>query len=113
MSCLQRKDLLQLMIDASDSEMQKRLEKGEIIADTVGFILVGYETTSTALNLATYLLATNPEAQERLANDIHELFEENPVSKRNVLLHYIFYLQLIYSVRILLSLSSVHVRCLT
>ena len=95
------------MIDASDSEMQKRLEKGEIIADTVGFMLAGYETTSTALTFATYLLDTNPEAQERLANDIHELFEENSVSKRNALLHYIFSLQLACPVRVLLSLSSI------
>ena len=68
------------MIDASDSETQKGLEKGEIVADSVGFILAGYETTSTALALTTYLLATHPEVQERLANDIHDYFEENPVS---------------------------------
>ena len=75
------------MIDAGDSETQKRLEKGEIIADSVGFMLAGYETTSTALTFATYLLAANPEAQERLANEIHEYFEENPVSKSHALLH--------------------------
>ena len=69
------------MIDASDSETPKGLEKGEIIAESVGFMLAGYETTSTALTFATYLLAANPEAQERLANEIHEYFEENPVSK--------------------------------
>ena len=89
--CLQRKDLLQLMIDASDSETQKGLERGEIIADSFGFILAGYETTSTTLAFATYLLATNPEAQERLANEINEYFEENPVSKGHALLHCIPY----------------------
>ena len=68
------------MIDASDSETQKGLEKGEIVIDSVGFILAGYETTSTALTFATYLLGANPEAQERLANEIHEYFDENPVS---------------------------------
>ena len=68
------------MIDASGSETQEGLEKGEIIADSVGFMLAGYETTSTALTFATYLLATNPEVQERLANEIHEYLEENPVS---------------------------------
>ena len=82
--CLQHKDLLQLMIDASVSETKKRLEKGEIMADSVGFMIAGYETTSATLTFATYLLATNPEAQERLANEIHEYFEENPVSKSNV-----------------------------
>ena len=78
--CLQRKDLLQLMIDASDSETKEGLETGEIVAESVGFMLAGYETTSTTLTFATYLLAANPEAQERLANEIHEYFEENPVS---------------------------------
>ena len=70
------------MIDASDSETQKGLETGEIISDSVVFMLAGYETTSTALTFATFLLAANPEAQERLANEIHEYFEENPVSGR-------------------------------
>ena len=69
------------MIDASDSETQKRLEKGEIIADCLVFMLGGYDTTSTALTFATYLLAANPEAQERLANEVDKYTEENPVSK--------------------------------
>ena len=88
LSVLQRKDLLQLMIDASDNETQEGLEKGEIIADSVGFMLAGYETTSTVLAFATYLLAANPEVQERLANEIHEYFEENPVSARYYTMHY-------------------------
>ena len=76
----QRKDLLQLMIDASDSETAERLETGEIVAESVGFMLAGYETTSAALSFTTYLLATHPEVQERLANEIHEYFEDHPVS---------------------------------
>ena len=68
------------MIDATDSETQEGLKTGDIIADAVGFMLAGYETTSTVLAFTTYLLAANPEAQERLANEIHEYFEENPVS---------------------------------
>ena len=68
------------MMDASDSETQKGLERGEIVVDSVVFIMAGYETTSTALTFATYLLAANPEVQERLANEIHEYFEEKPVS---------------------------------
>ena len=71
------------MIDATDSETQEGLKTGDIIADAVGFMLAGYETTSTVLAFTTYLLAANPEAQERLANEIHEYFEENPVSGRH------------------------------
>ena len=79
------------MIDASESETRKGLEKGEIIADCIGFILAGYESTSTTLAFVTYLLAANPEAQERLANEIHDYFEEYPVSKCHALLRIILY----------------------
>ena len=76
---MQRKDLLQLMIDAGNTE-GKSYETGDIVADSVGFILAGYETTSTALAFVTYLLALNTDVQERLANEIHEYLEANPVS---------------------------------
>ena len=76
---LQRKDLLQLMIDAGDEDTKDGLCTGEIVAEAVGFMLAGYETTSVALTFATYLLAKNPEVQEKLANEIHEYFDENPV----------------------------------
>ena len=68
------------MIEASDSETQKGLEKEDIVADSVGFILAGYETTSTTLSFATYALAANPEVQEKLSDEIRDYFENNPVS---------------------------------
>ena len=77
--CLQRKDLLQLLIDSNDGQTKDGLETGEIVADVVGFLFAGHETTSVALTFATYLLAKNPEVQEKLANEIHEYFDENPV----------------------------------
>ena len=84
----QRKDLLQLMIEASDSETQEGLEKGNIVADSVGFILAGYDTTSTALTFATYALAANPEVQEKLADEIRDYFENNPVSSLQYIAEY-------------------------
>ena len=36
----------------------------------------GYETTSSTLTFASYLLANNSEVQERLVNDIHDYLEE-------------------------------------
>ena len=118
-NCLQRKDLLQLMIDATDSETEKGLEGGEIVADSVGFMLAGYETTSAALTFATYLLAANPEAQERLANEIHEYFDENPVSDRVFLANYVCTVLLCRILWIVLSLHRTspcmmpHVSCST
>ena len=81
---LQKKDLLQLMIDTKDNENKKGLSTGEIVADAVGFLFAGHETTSVTLTFATYLLATHPEVQEKLVNEIHDYFKENLVC-----IHYI------------------------
>ena len=53
-------------------DMKGKLSTGQIVANSVEFLLAGYETTSAALTFTTYLLAANPEVQERLANEIHE-----------------------------------------
>ena len=46
----------------------------EMIANCVIFFLAGYETTATTITMATYLLATNPEIQDRLHYEIdHQL----------------------------------------
>lgn len=42
----------------------------EIIANSVVFFLAGYETVSTSASIATFLIATHPEVQEKLANEI-------------------------------------------
>ena len=68
------------MMEATDVDMKGKLSTGQIVANSVEFLLAGYETTSAALTFTTYLLADNPEVQERLANEIHEYMSQNPVS---------------------------------
>ena len=68
------------MMDATDEDTKGKLSTGQIVANSVEFLLAGYETTSATLSFTTYLLAANPEVQERLANEIHEYLAENPVS---------------------------------
>ena len=69
------------MIDALDDGSVEGLTEGDIIIDCFTFLLAGYETTSLTLTFATYLLALHPEIQERLASEIHDYYEENPVSR--------------------------------
>ena len=38
------------------------------------FLLAGYETTSTALGLTAYILATHPEIQRKLQTEIDDHF---------------------------------------
>ncbi|KAH0505366.1 Cytochrome P450 3A13 [Microtus ochrogaster] len=69
----QRVDFLQLMINSQNSnikESHKALSDLEIVAQSVIFIFAGYETTSSALSFALYLLATHPDVQKKLQDEI-------------------------------------------
>nr|XP_020043036.1 cytochrome P450 3A9-like isoform X2 [Castor canadensis] len=72
-----RVDLLQLMINSQnskDTESHKALSDLEIIAQSIIFIFAGYETTSSALSFVTYLLATHPDVQKKLQEEIDVTF---------------------------------------
>ena len=71
-------DLLQLLVDANCSS-DNALEDGTVVAHAVSFLLAGYETTSSTVTYMSYLLALNPDIQERLANEIHSYLQEHPV----------------------------------
>ncbi|KAM4770676.1 cytochrome P450 3A9-like isoform 2-T2 [Rhinophrynus dorsalis] len=71
-----RVDLLQLMVDSRTADVsdlgstQKALTDSEIMAQSIIFILAGYETTSTSLSFLLYNLATHPDVQQKLQDEI-------------------------------------------
>ncbi|XP_045140312.1 cytochrome P450 3A4-like [Echinops telfairi] len=70
-----RVDFLQLMIDSQNSKgasAHKALTDLELVAQSIIFIFAGYETTSTALSFVMYLLATHPDCQQKLQQEIDE-----------------------------------------
>ncbi|XP_075384705.1 cytochrome P450 3A4-like [Tenrec ecaudatus] len=70
-----RVDFLQLMIDSQNSKgdsAHKALTDLELVAQSIIFIFAGYEATSTALSFVMYLLATNPDCQQKLQKEIDE-----------------------------------------
>lgn len=78
-SSTKRMDMLQLMLDAHNLESEEREESSskkkaltteEIMANSLIFFLAGYETTNIGLCYTSYLLATNPEAQTRLIEEV-------------------------------------------
>ena len=69
------------MIDTVDGGSIEGLTEDDIVIDCFSLLAAGYETTSSTLAFATYLLAVHPEAQERLSDEIHDYYEENPVRR--------------------------------
>ncbi|XP_069503686.1 cytochrome P450 3A29-like [Ambystoma mexicanum] len=78
-----RVDFMQLMVDSQvadtdpksggDHHGYKALTDSEILAQAIVFIFAGYETTSTTLNFMSYNLATHPDIQKRLQEEIDKV----------------------------------------
>nr|AAA35742.1 glucocorticoid-inducible cytochrome P-450 [Homo sapiens]BAA00001.1 cytochrome P-450 [Homo sapiens]prf//2108280A cytochrome P450-3A5 [Homo sapiens] len=69
-----RVDFLQLMIDShknsKETESHKALSDLELVAQSIIFIFAGYETTSSVLSFIMYELATHPDVQQKLQEEI-------------------------------------------
>ncbi len=63
-----------------ESDRGRKLTDEEIVAHAVGFILDGYESTANTLAYTSYLLALNPDIQEKLQSEIDSYFEDKPVN---------------------------------
>ena len=72
-------DLLQLMIEATVADGRKKLTDDQITTHAINFLLAGYETSAINLAYTSYLLALNPDVQERLQSEIDTFFEQNSV----------------------------------
>ncbi|XP_074613329.1 cytochrome P450 3A8-like [Acropora palmata] len=78
-SCESRKDLLDLMLMAAQDESlpkSKRLSDSEVLAQSVIFLIAGYETSSNTLGFVAYFLATNPDVQEKLQKEIDSVWDD-------------------------------------
>jgi len=79
-----RKDLLHLMMTASEEttvEGVSKLSDEEIVAQSIIFLLAGYETSSSTLSFFLYHLALNPDVQDKLRTEIKEAVESNAKRK--------------------------------
>lgn len=52
----------------------RRLSDDEVAGQAIGFLLAGSDTTSVTLSLTCYYLATNPEVQEKLHQEIDSVW---------------------------------------
>ena len=80
-------DLVHQMMFADCKEDNKMTER-EIVAQSMTFLLAGYETTSAVLAFYTHLLAAYPHVQSRLFEEIEQTISDvSPtLRKENILL---------------------------
>ena len=62
-------DILSLLLEARD-EAGQPLTDGELRDELITLLVAGHETTATALSWALYWLATRPEVQQRLRQEL-------------------------------------------
>lgn len=74
--------------NASPKKRQKTLSDDEIVGQAFLFLIAGYENTNSSLSFATYLLATNPECQEKLLQEVDEFFAKHV--SRHLLFAFLF-----------------------
>lgn len=86
-------DVLQLMMEEADTKLEncsqksegdntynskretKKLTDKEIIANAWVFLLGGFETTANTVTYSSYLLATHPEVQERVYQELCDVLQ--------------------------------------
>ena len=72
--------MLQLMLDSREEGEGKRLTDDEITAQSVLFLLAGFETSSTTLAFLCYHLAVDKQLQEDLLKEFDAHWSEDDVS---------------------------------
>ncbi|KAJ7240613.1 cytochrome P450 [Mycena haematopus] len=75
------RDLLSLLVRANmakEISEAQRLSEEDVLAQVPTFLVAGHETTSTAATWAFFELATKPEIQTRLRNELLAVDNENP-----------------------------------
>ncbi|XP_046579199.1 cytochrome P450 3A4-like [Haliotis rubra] len=73
-----RGDFLQLMLNAesdvtengNNDKSHKKMSTDEMIGQAFMFFLAGYETTASTLQYVAYILATHPDVQQKMSEEI-------------------------------------------
>jgi len=75
------RDLFDLMILARDSEKDDndRLSDEDIYSQFVTFVVAGHETTARTIAWACYLLATHPDVQQKVVDELTEVLGDKTV----------------------------------
>jgi cytochrome P450 len=73
-----RGDLLSILLDAQDADDGSRMTDRQVRDEVMTLFMAGHETTAVALSWTWYLLAQHPEAEARLAAELHAVLGDRP-----------------------------------
>jgi cytochrome P450 len=71
-------DLLSMLMSARDEETGEAMTDEQLRVEVTTFLLAGQETTSLALTWAWYLLSENPQARQRLEDELDVVLDGRP-----------------------------------
>lgn len=71
-------DLLNLLLEVADEEGPLTPERTR--AEAISFMLTGYETTANAMSWLWYLLALNPDARQRMLDEIDTVLQGRTIT---------------------------------
>ncbi len=71
-------DLLSMLLEAVDEETNQTMTPRQIRDEVLTLLLAGHETTANALAWTWYLLALNPEAEQKLHREIADVLGNRP-----------------------------------
>lgn len=72
-----KRAFLSLLINAEDKETGKRLSDKEVRDQTWVFMQAGYDTTGNTMTFASYLIASHPEVQRKMHEEIDRHYPED------------------------------------
>ena len=67
------------MLDAKEETGGEKIDNDDIQAQSLVFLLAGYDTSSTTLGFACYQLALNTHMQDKLRNEIDRMWPGDEV----------------------------------
>jgi cytochrome P450 len=73
-------DLIDVMLNAHDPNWTEK----ELVSNAFIMFLAGHETTSTALGWMVYHLATLPEIQQKLKEEVDRVLQGKPITQDNI-----------------------------
>lgn len=68
-----------ISIDEDNNEVKRHLSDEEVLSQSTSLVGGGLGPTNSILSFALYLLATNPDAQSKLVEEIDERLSQNEV----------------------------------